>query len=206
MPRRMNRRPRKPRARKGRWNGPRRQVQNKQPVHYFKRSYYVVNGLTAFGANSYTPINVALTSLPSYTEFTNLYDQYKITGLKVKFVPRGNSSDITTQNNISSLFTVIDTDDGNPFTNVDQALQYQSLKMTRSTQTQIRYFKPKFNIGAINQVAGGVIGKVNTNGWLDCTSDSVIHYGIKTALTAGASQSVIYDLMVTVYLAFKNVR
>lgn len=185
---------------------PRRQVQNRQPVHYFKRSYYVTNGLTAFGANSYTPVNIALTSLPNYTEFTALYDQYKITGLKVKFVPRGNSSDITTQNNISSLFTVIDLDDGNPLTTVDQAMQYQSMKMCRSTQTQVRYLKPRFNVGAINQVAGGLIGKKNTNGWLDCTSDSVVHYGIKTALTAGATQSVIYDLMVTVYLAFKNVR
>lgn len=203
---RQARRPRKPRARKGRWNGPRRQVQNKQPVHYFKRSYYVANGLTAFGANSFNAIAVGLNSVPNHAEFTALYDQYKITGVKIKFLPRGNSSDVSTQNNISSLFTAIDLDDSQVPTSVDQLLQYQNMKMVRTTQSLVRYWKPKFNVGTLSTLAGGLSGKMNTTGWIDVTDDSVLHYGCKTALTALAGQNVIYDLIVTLYLAFKNVR
>lgn len=206
MPPRRRMRRRQAPKRKRQFAPRRRQVQNKQPVHYFKRSIYLQSAIVASGANNFFAASYALNGLPNYTEFTALYDQYKITGVKLKFVPRGNSSDLTTSNNITSLITCIDTDDSVVPTSIDQLTQYQSMKMCRSTQSMTRYWKPKFNVGAINTVALGLAGKQNTTGWLDCTSDSVQHFGIKGCLTSFAGATIVYDILVTQYLAFKNVR
>lgn len=183
-----------------------RQVQNRQPVHYFKRSVYLANAVSAVGANNFFAAAYALNGIPNHTEFTALYDQYKITGVKLKFVPRGNSSDINTGAPISSLITVTDTDDTAVPSSIDQLTQYQSMKMTRSTQQQVRYWKPKFNVATVNTLALGINGKMNTTGWLDVTDDAVQHFGIKGVLTSNPGVTVSYDILVTLYLAFKNVR
>jgi len=207
MPRMIRKRQRRNRRpAKGRWANRARQVQNKQPVHYFKRSVYIQSAVVAAGANNYFAAAYALNSIPNHAEFTALYDQYKITGVKVKYLPRGNSSDVNSGNQLSSLFTVIDTDDSQVPTSIDQLTQYQSVKMCRSSQSLTRYWKPKFNLAAVNTILGGTVGKMNTTGWIDVTDDTVQHFGMKGALTSFAGNTVVYDMIVTLYLAFKNVR
>lgn len=97
--------------------------QPKNPVRLVKRhaDYFtvVVNGTTGvLGAYNFT-----LSSVPGYTEFTNLYDQYKINAISVCFYPKQNSvTSLVTLDNIKAnarFLSAIDYNDDTPPVNFD---------------------------------------------------------------------------------------
>lgn len=187
-----------------------------QPVQYFKRSVYLSgNIVTSVTSDTFTNQFFALSSVPNYTEFTNLYDQYKINAVKVTLIPRGNTAEITASSGASTVFqgqsvgvfSVIDYDDTAVLANINEACQYQNMKMTRATQQHSRYLKPRFNLLSItNQGTGATGASQNTRGWLDCDYINVPHYGVKWALQQNVNYNLTYDVKIDYYLAFKNVR
>lgn len=183
----------------------------KKSVYVFKRTYYVpsVISVASGGPDGQYGFSYSLNALPNASEFTSLFDQYRIAGVKTRFLPRGNSSELTgaSGGNISSIASVIDYDDGTaPTGGISQISQYQSFKLTRSDQQHTRYFKPRLNVAAINSVAGGTQNKLNMRGWLDCDVSTTEHYGLKVVVPAPPSGSVVYDVIVTMYVLFRNVR
>lgn len=181
----------------------------RQPVQYFKRTRFYNASLTSTfaGGTILQGVPFTLGDLPDVTDFTALYDQYKILGIKVQWLPRGNSSDIGVQGNMARFFSVIDRDDDAPPASIDQLTQYESLKVTGTQHVHKRYFKPSVR----REVATGIgttANEVAMSPWIDVTNTNVKHYGIKIAVQppANAGISVIYDAMVTMYLAFRNVR
>lgn len=187
-----------------------------QPVQYFKRSVYLSgNIVTSVTSDTFTNQFFALSSVPNYTEFTNLYDQYKINAVKVTLIPRGNTAEITASSGASTVFqgqsvgvfSVIDYDDTAVLANINEACQYQNMKMTRATQQHSRYLKPRFNLLSVtNQGTGATGASQNTRGWLDCDYINVPHYGVKWALQQNVNYNLTYDVKIDYYLAFKNVR
>lgn len=175
-------------------------------IYRFKRSFFVNSYLTATaGADTPAAVSFTLNGVPNASEFTGLYDQYRINAVKLRLMPRGNSSELA-PGNICSLFSVIDYDDATvPTGGVNQLVQYQSLKVTRSDKEHVRYFKPRINVGAINAITG-ISNKMNTKGWLDCDVSTTEHYGLKFVVERPPTGTVVYDAIVTLYLAFKNVR
>jgi len=175
-----------------------------QPVQFFKRSVYLP-GWSATGTSDVPGSFVfKLSDIPSASEFTNLYDHYKINLVKWTIIPRGNTSDVTTAGNSMGVFTAIDYDSNTTPTSLDDLLEYQNMRMTRSTQQHKRVFRPLARDGIIGSASALVSGQYR--GWIDCTADTVPHYAIKywfQALPTGTQQ---YDLKVDYYLAFKNVR
>lgn len=188
----------------------RKRVAVKQPIHYFKRTQYN-SGWTANSTASDIFANYygSLNQVPSVSDFTGLYDQFKILAMKLTLIPRGTSSDITPVGTAAGqsvgVFSVIDYDDNANLTSISQACQYQNMKMTRSHQQHSRYFKPRIDMGTV--AAAGTQNAVNTRGWLDvATGSDVNHYGIKYALQIAPNAVQTFDLKVDYYLAFKNVR
>lgn len=187
-----------------------------QPVQYFKRSVYLSGHiLTSVTSDTFTNQFFSLSSVPNYTEFTNLYDQYRINGVKVTLLPRGNTAEITASSGASTVFqgqstgvfSVIDYDDTAVLSSIQQACEYQNMKMTRATQQHSRYLKPRFNLLSItNQGTGATGASQNTRGWLDCDYINVPHYGVKWAFQQNVNYNLTYDVKIDYYLAFKNVR
>lgn len=184
----------------------------RQPVQFFKRSVYY-SGWTANSTTTDIFVNYfgALSVLPNVSEFTSLYDQYRINGIKVTLIPRGNQSDIGTASGTVAqsvgVFSVIDYDDINPLTSLNQAMQYQNLKMTRSHQIHSRYFKPRIlNSVLANAGTGAVANAGSTRGWLDVTSDNIPHMGVKFVLQQSPNSVQTFDVKIDYFLAFKNVR
>lgn len=210
---------RKKRVSGGRWSGLRRRQRVRkvmrsgigkaiQPVQYFKRTRYYPASLTiASGATSYQGVSFTLGDIPDVTDFTALYDQYKILALKVQWLPRGNSSDVANQGSISRMFSVIDRDDDATPSSIDQLCQYESLKVTPTTQVHKRYFKPSIR-REIATGLGTTGSEVANPQWIDVTNTNVKHYGLKLAIQGPTpvGLSITYDAMVTFYMAFKNVR
>lgn len=187
-----------------------------QPVQHFKRSVYlagnIVSSVTSdtFGALSFT-----LSQVPNNVEFTSLYDQYRINGIKWTLIPRGNIADITPtgtagvfQGQSTGVFTALDYDDATTPTSVNQLMEYQNVKMTRAHQMHSRYFKPRYNLAGVENLGTGLITNIkNTKaGWLDCDKITVPHFGIKYCLQQNVNYALQYDVKVDFYLSFKNVR
>lgn len=188
----------------------RKRVAVKQPIHYFKRTQYT-SGWTANQLLADTFVNYygSLNQVPTVSDFTGLYDQFKILAMKVTLIPRGNSSDITPVGTSAAqsvgVFSVIDYDDNTNLTSISQACQYGNMKMTRSHQVHSRYFKPRITMNAT--ASAGTQQAVNTRGWLDiATGGDVNHYGVKFALQIAPNSVQTFDLKVDYYLAFKSVR
>lgn len=179
-----------------------------QPVHYYKRTLYLSGALTASSAGDvFGAIDFRLNQLPNATDFTNLYDQYKIRGVKIMLIPRGNNSDVitgATSGQSMGVFSALDYDDVTPPTSIAQLCEYQNMKMTRSTSIHSRYFVPKPQINLL--VAGGGTSPALSGQWIDTALGVAPHYGFKYALQQLPNGTQLYDIKYTFYLAFKNVR
>lgn len=194
-------------------------------VHSFKRTFRVTDLIGSYNAATAvtTPISAALSfslsQLPGVTEFTNLYDQYKINGISLKIQPlltEGISSVVSGTTNawgFPKLSTVLDFDDSvNPATELVM-LQYGSLKQTGAFKEHKRFFKPKTRVAALD--AGGAItaNTVSAARWLDVANPDVPHYGLKIyhpgPIASGSplvSSSIAYSVYATVYFQCKNTR
>lgn len=176
-----------------------------QGVHYFKRTLYASGAIAGssitdvFGATGFQ-----LSSLPNYTEFTALFDMYKITGVKVTYMPRANSAEAGTNQGLVKFFSVIDYDDTTAPTAINDLLQYESLKVSNSSRDHTRFLKPKIARAIYQSGVSTAYGA--STGWIDCDNASVPHYGLKYALQQLPSGNQSFDVKITYYLAFKNVR
>lgn len=207
MPRRAKRSSRPKRRMPRRRNYGYRNKVVKQPVQYFTRTSYQLSGysIAAGGAAAGFARVFRLSAVPNASEFTNLYDQYQVKGVKISLIPRYTESTAGTAGSlIGNMWSAIDYDDASPPANVDTLLQYQNVKRTRLNQVHSRFIRPCianeiFNTGIATAYAP------KRNVWIDCTSDTVEHYGIKLWIDSSAA-GVTFDVQVKFYLAFKNVR
>ena len=84
----------------------------------------------------------------NYTEFTNLYDMYKINAIKITFMPQQTSnvslSDFNNANAGKRFFSAIDRNDANVPSSTDELREYKSAKATSILRPHKRYIvKPK---------------------------------------------------------------
>ncbi|QDJ95220.1 capsid protein [Capybara virus 7_cap1_536] len=163
--------------------------------------------LTSSNTGTQLGYTFALSTLPNYTEFTSLFDQYKIVALKVLFLPRVDNNpavSTTTNFNPGNIYYAIDYDDSIT-TDVNAILQYQGHKIVRGDQPFSVYIRsPKVANAIYSGTAFTSYG--NTTAWLDVASPSVPHYGLKLAWTSATDGVFTYDVTTMLYLRFKNVR
>lgn len=179
---------------------PRRGV--KQPVQYFKRSKYAKAAYTTSTTSDvFAAYYGTLADVPNSIDFTTLYDQYKILGIKYTLIPRVTESDTTQQ--IGNVWSILDYDDSTVPSGLDTMLQYQNLKMTRGHKMHGRYFKPRVNMELNQNTSTPAMAPITS--WIDVTSETVPHRGIKICLQQTPTV-ITYDLKVDYYMSFKNVR
>lgn len=175
-----------------------------QKLYLYKRhcdyGELTISNITA----TYGAYNFSLADLPNYTEFTSLYDQYKINCVKLTFLPQMNTSvSIGTINNPNAsarFFSAIDYNDGSTPTSSDDIRQYQSCKVTPILRIHKRViFKPKI---------------LDTNGfsiapWMSTATPSANYFGLKYAIEAMDSTSTLsmtYTVEAVFYMSFKQVK
>lgn len=152
------------------------------------------------------------------SEFGNLYDQYKILGVRMK---------ITCVNNVSTnddsgngwgstnyyIHSVFDADDSNmPTINqvgISTLQQYPSYKVRRLVSNKpIKYYlRPRVNVVANNIE----LNKSSRSNWLDINdSPNTSHYGFKFIITSPITNDEPVNTILRIdfkyYLAFKGVR
>ena len=167
----------------------RRRNSYKYNTHSFKRmdEIYTTGTKTIscnFGASGYTTDSrsFTLSDVTDYSEFTNLYDKYMITGVKVYFdysmsaTPGGN----TTSLYYPKLFVKIDKDDSAvPTLNeMTSSTQVKVLRFNATNNTRSIYLRPSCLTNIYNGMLFDAHGS-NGKRWLDCNNASVPHYGMK---------------------------
>jgi len=150
-------------------------------------------------------LDFLLLYLPGYTDFTNLFDVYRVTNLQMFARSNWDSADVavgtSTHLDAANIFlhTVVDTNDDTPIT-IDQMRQYPSYKMTRITDLNGFAGKQSFRPQISLQTDGSAGVSVNPKDqWISTASPDTTHYGIKWAISRPAGSRPIVDMTIDIY-------
>lgn len=148
--------------------------------------------------------------MPNSSEFSNLFDMYKINAIKITFVPTATGADAnpnSTQIFMPNLLSVLDYTDAAQPSGINELMQYPNCKRTKLTRTHTRYFKPRVLRDVVGQ---GAATGFESKPWPYVSFGvDVTGYGIKWGLDQVfnvASGGIGVDRYVTYYFSCKNVR
>jgi hypothetical protein len=171
----------------------------------FRRTYSIAT-LSANTGDTVNAFYIALNNMPNYTEFTLLFDQYRILEAVYTFTPYSTSS---TSASPSTTFpgiigSWIDYDDANLPANLQEGQQYESFQRNTATVPFVRIVKPR---SAVAAYSGTFTSYQNVYGhWVDAASPAVQFYGLKTVITGSsfATSTKIYEVEATVTLQVRS--
>jgi len=159
-----------------------RMLVNRNKIHTFVRTSnrtQITASTTLDQAGAYT---VALTDFPSSSDFTNLFDEYRIVQLTFEFFP------VATTSPTAPIYTAIDPDDGSTPGSADVLRQFDTCRIVPGNHYFERTFTPMVS-GALYSGTFSSFGNVSPyKMWIDNASTSVQHYGIKYYWPANATE------------------
>lgn len=175
---------------------------NDGTVYAFKRTIQGGSIVGTAGATSLGAISFNLNALTNPTEFTSLYDSYKISGVKILFMPRiTEATGVVGSNGFGTFMYVPDYDDATTPVNQLEILERQSAKLRQAANRPWKiYLKPA---AGVNIPTG--FAQAPRSLWIDTSSPATPYYGLKYAwnnITTGSTIDVYY----TYYLKFKGVK
>jgi len=164
-------------------------------VHQFSRNYEfnVLSMPTA--VDTLGAIATSLSLLPTNTDFTALYDEYRIVQATSIWNPFGGL--------FAPTWTAIDYDDSTNPASINALRQYETLMVSPSGHRFERTYTPKVAVAAYS---GAFTSFGNVQGmWIDSASTGVQYYGLKYALQADAANTGKWDVSVTVIVQCRSV-
>lgn len=143
-------------------------------------------------------------------DFQSLYDQYKITGVKVQIIPLSDSATSQSSGFLPTLYWARDNDNASSVPTAEANLrERQDLKAMRLTGPKTIYIRnPKQVIDTT--VQGGVtLNSLNATGWVDCNDQNVMHNGLvmwfkNVDLRAQPTTVTAFRFECTYYIKFRN--
>lgn len=154
-------------------------------------------------------LNFTLSDLPNVTDITNLFDYYKIKGVKLKFMYLSNFNS-TTQVPASALPMIhycVDYDDSTSFASENQALERGNIHSRRLDKPFTYYIKPKAN-AELYKTATTTGYAIKGSQWIDTNDNTVPHFGFKSYIQSGAGAYVtplgVLKVYATYYLGLRN--
>lgn len=147
-----------------------------QPIYKFKRVTQDVSfDISCDGINpSLGSIQLSLQQCPDYTDFTNLFDVYRIDKIHIKWNPEYTElTDASLLSNATNVYfnTAIDLSNLTAPLTVDEVLQYSTIRSTGITKEHGRSWKPTVLMNGMPCYC-----------WNTCSSPSLPHYGLKFAI------------------------
>lgn len=168
------------------------------PIHRFERTVEGLFDVTTDGVNpSITNMNFSLNDLPNSTEFTGLYDLYRIEKVEIEWTPE--YTELTdaalVSNAVNVYFNSVVDQAGIGITTVNDALQFKTLKTTSITKKHKRAFVPSVLMNGIAPCSC----------WLTSSSPSTNLYGVSVGISPTGT-AMVFRSRVKYYLAFNNSR
>jgi hypothetical protein len=177
---------------------------DKQKIYKFTRHKKITASVYgAIGSDSAWSFKFTLDSLDNYTEFTSLFDLYRIDKIVFRLIPLQNTVEApATQKDVGLLYGAVDLDDYAGAT-VATLCQYPNMKIANFDEKLTFAFKPKFAVAAYS---GAFTSYANTGGWIDMGSPSVEHYGLKLNVASSTAVIPSWTCVYTVDLSCRCVR
>jgi len=163
----------------------------------------------AFGAYQFK-----LADCPNSAEFTTLFDQYRIRAVKITFYPVSNvawTGSASTSMPIGEFYSLLDYDDATIPTAIADMNQYSTIRRTYFNRPHSRYFKPTATQVGVYESGGATNGyrTLPTSTWFDCSSNTILYYGLKCAYAvsnAASMQKENIRVTATYYMQFRRTR
>lgn len=167
----------------------------------FKRTIQMSSMASAVGSNAGS-YSWSLSLLTNPTEFTSLFDSYKITGVSMRFMPRiTEATGATGSNAFGTFMYVTDYDDQTVPTNQLEILERQSARLRQAANRPFKIFiRPKAGVALVPTSTFGQYA-----GWVDTANPTVLYYGLKWMWNNVVTPSTI-DVYATIYMKFKGVK
>lgn len=143
-----------------------------------------------------------LSDLPNYTEFTLLYDEYRIDKVVMTVIPDTQQTLTTAGQGNCVMWSVLDYDDATALT-VLALQQYETCKTHNSIKPFTRTVVPRW---AKAVYSGAFTSFSSGSGWIDSASAGVQHYGIKLGIATQQGTSNTYTIVCDYYVSFRKTR
>lgn len=169
-------------------------------VFAFKRFFEATDLATTavLGAQVPQNLSVSFSNLPSPTDFTNLFDMYKICAIKVTYIP--DLSEAIAGQQSCNLNSWLDYNDiGIPVITTGE--QKESYKTTKGTRIHKRYFKPQVPI-TVSDVSATSFLQCQRAPWISTTNTNIAHIGLKV-ISDPTPSAAIYTWQCRVVVYFK---
>lgn len=153
-----------------------------------------------------------LQSCIQHTDLTNLFDRYRISGIKLDFLYQQNTSDTAGGSCLPVMWSAYDFDDDTPPVNVLtlQVKGYCRQRVLNANRNFSVYIKPRvLKAVQLTAGAGDVAASSDRSGWFNSVNDDVQHLGFKLWLdnwmgsTAEAPKCML-TIQPTYYLQLKD--
>lgn len=172
-------------------------------VHSFVRQQQFTTVVTAT-TDTHLAYSFALSDLPNSTEFTSLFDQYKLKQVEVVMLPSASATLPPNGYTGTALnMTVIDFDDATALSIPASYMQYDNCMVHPCGEVIRRVFKPKVAMAVYSGAFTSFAEAPDV--WLDVASPSTAHYGLKIFLGANANP-VQYIIMVKYWIDLRATR
>jgi len=174
----------------------------KSRVVSIKRSFQGATISTAMGiASTVGSTAFNLTSLPAYTDFTALFDQYRLVKARIDFLP---NITMNTQPGQFSLFHMCtDPTDVTIPANTNEVLQYDNHRTVQAYKPFSLTLKPTPSAAYYNTAASSGYGP-KAGAWIDGKSPGVAHYGLKYSWDCNCSAVTAIVPYITLWCEFKD--
>ncbi|AUM61843.1 capsid [uncultured virus] len=172
-------------------------------------STQIVHAAGAGGTPYYAGLQFQLSDLTNVSEFTNLFQQYRINCVVVSLIPNYNINQIPasgTGTNIPIIGWVQDFDDGSNPTSVPELQEYQRYKERKFTgPIKIKIWPA---VSSLVFSSAGVDGfAVKKKMWIRTDVTTVKHYGLKYCVyNMAANQNYVWNIRYTMYASFKETK
>lgn len=150
--------------------------------------------------------------MPNYTDFTNLFEQYRITGAEIMlFFNRNAESAATTSSTLPLIAFVDDVTDSTQLTSVADALEYPNCRIiqmgnTRGESPAVRLrVKPKIAV-EISDYGVAPAASLSSDPWINTLYPDTPHYAIKgwwDNQTPGAATTPCGEMFIYCKLSFE---
>jgi hypothetical protein len=166
----------------------------KNQVYTFTRTQA---GPDVYVQNAINPLGYSfnLSQLPSSSDFTALFDKYRITQIKYNFIP---TVSVPNPDEAEGAFTdfpyiqsVIDYDDATTPATQNELRQFDTHQVNPLGTTFTRVIQPR---AALASYSGAFtsFGQAPRSMWFDCSSPGVQYYGLKFCVSAAANSGTPY--------------
>lgn len=148
-------------------------------VHWFRRLVVQDGVLSTTVPNNYLNMSFTLADVPDVSDFTALYDEYRLVAVKVRIEPvfsnniNWSNQAGTTLYTAGRIYGVVDKDGYGGIMTLTQMLQHGNCKYSRAGGGITFNLKPHI----LSNVDGGTSQK-STTGWIDMSSTGIKHYGL----------------------------